>query len=185
MPEDTSRIFILLIAIVIIISAIYCIFLKISRTIAERSAKGRPDSYSRPQNPRYVDLSECYRRQHLLTKTEYIFYGVLKKKCDSANLLICPKVRLEDFIRVTAKERMKYRGYIKSRHVDFLICDSSLHILAAIELDDPSHNSEQAKRTDYFKNRLYAAIGLPLFRIRTGQNYGVKIDKLISQITPK
>ncbi|MDE7211838.1 MAG: DUF2726 domain-containing protein, partial [Lachnospiraceae bacterium] len=35
---------------------------------------------------------------------------------------------------------MKYRGYIKSRHVDFLICDSALHILAALELNDPSHS---------------------------------------------
>ena len=64
-----------------------------------------------------------------------------------------------------------------------MICDSSLHILAAIELDDPSHDSEQAKQTDHFKNRLYAAIGLPLFRIKTGQNYASKIDKLIYEIT--
>lgn len=183
MPEDPIKILIWIITALLIISIIYCVFFKISNIISEKTAKGRPDTSSRPQKNRLTNLSECYRRQNLLTKTEYIFYGVLKKKCDAADLLICPKVRLEDFIRVTARERMKYRGYIKSRHVDFLICDSSLHILAAIELDDPSHDSEQAKQTDHFKNRLYAAIGLPLFRIKTGQNYAAKIDKLIYEIT--
>ena len=167
MPEDPIKILIWIIAALLIISVIYCVFFKISNIISEKTAKGRPDTSSRPQNNRLTN----------------IFYGVLKKKCDAADLLICPKVRLEDFIRVTARERMKYRGYIKSRHVDFLICDSSLHILAAIELDDPSHDSEQAKQTDHFKNRLYAAIGLPLFRIKTGQNYAAKIDKLIYEIT--
>ena len=116
---------------------------------------------------------------------EYVFYGILKKKCEAAGLLICPKVRLEDFINVTARERMKYRGYIKSRHVDFLICDSALHILAALELNDPSHSSAKAQQTDNFKNQLYASIGLPLFRIPTGQDYSQKIDELIMALPGK
>ena len=65
---------------------------------------------------------------------------------------MCPKVRLEDFIYVTNKQELyKYRGYIKSRHIDFLICDNDLHIKFAIELDDKTHNTEKAKSTDEFK----------------------------------
>ena len=78
-----------------------------------------------------------YRQKFLLTKTEYAFYKILEEKCTKNGLRICPKVRLEDFISVTGTKNIgKYRGYIKSRHVDFLICDKDLHIKAGLELDD-------------------------------------------------
>ena len=97
-----------------------------------------------------------YKAKLLLTKSEYTFFKTLQKILDNDKYIICPKVRLEDFIDVTDKQEIfKYRGYIKSRHVDFLICDNNLHILFAIELDDKTHNSEKAKNTDEFKNKLF------------------------------
>lgn len=149
---------------------------------AKNAKTEQQDTTEQPPSVNQVDLTTCYQRKNLLTKTEYVFYGILKKKCDAANLLICPKVRLEDFILVTAKEKMKYRGYIKSRHVDFLICDASLHILAAIELDDPSHLSQKAQHTDDFKNQLFRSVGVSLFRIRTGEDYNQKIDEFINTL---
>lgn len=170
------------ILIIVIAFVVYYIYNKISGRPAEKSYEEPTETAETLINTKSVDLANCYQRKNLLTKTEYVFYGVLKKKCDAANLLICPKVRLEDFIHVTATERMKYRGYIKSRHVDFLICDSALHILAALELDDPSHSSAKAQQADNFKNQLYASIGLPLFLIPTGQDYSRKIDELIMNL---
>ena len=110
-----------------------------------------------------------YRKTDLLTKTEYGFYKVLKEECDKRNFLICPKVRMEDFLDVTCKdEQLKYRGYIKSRHIDFIICNQDLKILCGIELDDPSHYTQKAQKTDTFKNDVFKEIGLPLYRIKTG-----------------
>lgn len=125
-----------------------------------------------------------YRQKFLLTKTEYAFYKILEEKCTKNGLRICPKVRLEDFISVTGTKNIgKYRGYIKSRHVDFLICDKDLHIKAGLELDDSSHETRQAAQTDKFKNELFQSIGLPLFRIKTIRSeYERQIDKMISQI---
>lgn len=128
------------------------------------------------------DLTGKYQINPLLTKTEYNFYTILKNRCDQINYLICPKVRLEDFIKVTAQEKMKYRGYIKSRHIDFLICNSWLKIIAAIELDDPSHNTRKAQNTDTFKNKLFETINLPLYRIKTNDYYLQKIDEILKQI---
>ena len=120
-----------------------------------------------------------YRRKHLLTKTEYRFYKELRGVCDKKNIIICPKVRLEDFIDVTcAEERAKYRGYIKSRHVDFILCDNDLNILAAIELDDYSHNSEGAIRIDEFKDNLFKQIGIPLNRIKVTSDYKQQIKNI-------
>lgn len=125
-----------------------------------------------------------YKQKFLLTKTEYAFYKILEEKCSRNNLLICPKVRLEDFISVCGTKNVgKYRGYIKSRHIDFLICDKDLHIKAGLELDDSSHNTKEAAKKDRFKNELFQSVGLPLFRIKTIRSeYERQIDKMIVQI---
>lgn len=117
-----------------------------------------------------------YKQKYLLTKTEYKFFIELKEICAQYNYIICPKVRLEDFIDVTNKEKSyKYRGYIKSRHIDFLICDNNLHILKAIELDDYTHNTDKSKKTDEFKNKLFETIGIKLYRINV-KNASYKDD---------
>lgn len=125
-----------------------------------------------------------YSKKFLLTKTEYYFYRILKEKCDKNNLLICPKVRMEDFINVDDKQNInKYRGYIKSRHIDFIICNKDLYILAGLELDDPSHNNFYAQKTDIFKNNVFAKIGIPLYRIPAEPKmYEQRIDGMINHI---
>lgn len=66
-----------------------------------------------------------YQKKNLLTVTEYKFYKTLKKKCDENNLLICPKVRMEDFINITDKQNaQKYRGklnYLNAKHRGFFM----------------------------------------------------------------
>lgn len=125
-----------------------------------------------------------YSKKFLLTRTEYYFYRILKEKCDRNSLLICPKVRMEDFINVDAKQNInKYRGYIKSRHIDFIICDKDLYILAGLELDDPSHNSYYAQRVDNFKNDVFLKIGIPLYRIPVeSKMYEQRINDMINHI---
>lgn len=124
-----------------------------------------------------------YEKKDLLTKTEHSFYKILKSKCDEENLIICPKVRLEDIVNVTTREnKLKWRGYIKSRHIDFLLCDYDLNVIAGLELDDYSHNSKKAQQTDLFKNNLFENIGIPLFRIKTNTLYEEEITKLICTI---
>ena len=126
-----------------------------------------------------------YAKKMLLTKAEYAFYKVLKAKCDQNNMLICPKVRMEDFLIVTDKKNtLKYRGYIKSRHIDFMICDDRLYLLAGIELDDNSHMDKDTAEKDEFKNKVFQTINLPLFRIKMSQGmYEKQIDEVLNSIT--
>lgn len=121
-----------------------------------------------------------YKKSQLLTKYEYYFYKMLLKKCMPINLLICPKVRLEDFIEVTDKQNtLKYRGKIKSRHIDFTICDFDMNILFCIELDDITHTYKKQIEADNFKNQLFNQIGIPLYRI--DKKYG-DIEKQIDNV---
>lgn len=108
-----------------------------------------------------------YAAKHLLTKREYKFYLLLRREADRNHCLICPKVGLKDLMAVTdKKEYMKYFYKISQKHVDFVICDRDLRVLFAIELDDSTHDSKEAKERDRFKNRAFAAADIPLKRIR-------------------
>lgn len=162
--------------ILLIIAAI----LKVQEVNKKKSSNGNKHN-TVSTNETYLP----YRKKHLLTKTEYQFYNILKPKCDNKNVLICPKVRLEDLAEVTVqKNHMKYRGYIKSRHVDFILCNSNLNVIAAIELDDSSHNQKSAQQVDFFKDNFFKTIGIPLFRIKTVDDYNSRIDHLLYYLIP-
>ena len=125
-----------------------------------------------------------YEKKFLLTSTEYRFYKILKEQCDKNSLLICPKVRMEDFLHVTDRRNInKYRGYIKSRHIDFIICDEDLYMLAGLELDDSSHDTAEATVTDAFKNNVFRKIGIPLYRIPVEPKlYKNRINEMIKEL---
>lgn len=145
----------------------------------------QPKSYAAPNSTESFEFQEPpmypYKKKNVLTPTEYQFYTVLKQKCDANNLVVCPKVRLEDFIDVTTKDqRMKYRGYIKSRHVDFILCDSNMNIIAGIEVDDSSHNTVERRKIDDFKTHLFRKINIPLHRVPIGcVDFEVAADGII------
>lgn len=124
-----------------------------------------------------------YQRADILTPTEYKFWEKLYFKCSSHNLIVCPKVRMEDIINVDKnhKNREALRGKIKSRHIDFIICDSHLRVLAGLELDDRSHLSQKAQQADNFKNEVFSSLDIPLFRIKVEPTkYSEEIGKVIS-----
>lgn len=125
-----------------------------------------------------------YIKRQLLTNTEYEFYKVLKAGCDFVGVIVCPKVRMEDFLEVTDKKNLyKYRGYIKSRHIDFIICRRDLTMIAGIELDDSSHNMEKAQKIDEFKNKVFQTINTPLFRVKvTGGSYNEKVAGILNSL---
>ena len=130
-------------------------------------------------NPNYLP----YAKGHLLTKTEQTFFITLVREALKRRLLVCPKVRLEDIIFVTDKQnRNKYRGYIKSRHIDFVLLNASCETVAAIELDDPSHNTAKATKTDQFKNELFLEVGIPLIRIYAGTEYIKEINYAFDEL---
>ena len=55
-----------------------------------------------------------------------------------------------------------------------------MHIKFAIELDDKTHNTEKAKSTDEFKNKLFDTINIKLYRIKVGDNYENEIKKIFN-----
>ncbi len=84
---------------------------------------------------------------------------------------------MEDFVDVEFGKlpnnvRFGFRNKIKSRHIDFLICDrESTKPLLAIELDGYSHNNYNRIKRDDFVDSAYKDIRLPVERLRVACDF--------------
>ncbi len=123
------------------------------------------------------DANMPYRKKdYLLTVTEKNFYTVLKKVADDHDCIVFAKVRLEDLIWIPKSTHniLKWRGYVRSRHIDFVLCEKKdIKPICAIELDDASHNTFSANKTDNLKDNILRTAGLPLLRIKASYEYDV------------
>lgn len=115
------------------------------------------------------------RQSLFVNRSELALFAALNRyKPDGLHVMT--KVRLEDILRVRHSEkegrlRWQYRARIKSRHVDFVLCDASGRFLCAIELDGRSHANTEAKMLDNFKNAIFGHAGLKLLRIKIGDDF--------------
>jgi len=110
----------------------------------------------------------------LLSPAEVSFYHVLRATTGE-QATIFAKVRLGDLLYVRAGDRSQntsYRNRIDRKHVDFLLCDPKTTTpLAAIELDDASHQRKDRAARDEFVDSVFAAAGLTLVHIPAGRTY--------------
>lgn len=126
-----------------------------------------------------------YQRKMLLTSYEYKLYKLLKPLADKNNLHIMSKVRIIDFISVkrgmTKNEAYSYICKIKQSHIDFLICNpENLYPLAAIELDDNTHQSIKAQNRDKFKDEVFKSAGIKLYRVKS---ISEDLEKIMNEIS--
>ncbi len=86
-----------------------------------------------------------YGTDSLVTKAELNFYRILNNICNELDCLLFSKVRVADIVKVRSIEnRQSYFNRIKSKHIDFVLCDKNhLKPLLCIELDDKSHNNSK------------------------------------------
>lgn len=112
------------------------------------------------------DYSKSYQAKYLLTKNEWYEHKKLQKLAAEKGLVICPKVRLLDIIEPRKGEK-DYKSLfykVQAKHVDFLICDQSMHIKAVLELDDSSHNQKGRQSRDTFVDQILTSVGYKVIR---------------------
>ena len=120
-----------------------------------------------------------YTAAKLLTRREYAFFKALQPIAKKYNLMICPKIRLADLVAVpeVTKER-KWFNYIKSKHVDFTLCDMDLRVKLVIELDDSTHDRPDRQTRDDFIDRVFQQINIKLLHIR---QWGTELEQTITE----
>lgn len=90
-----------------------------------------------------------------------------------------PNLPLRSFIDITKLEGtvpMRARSYAWSAQVDVLLCTADEDPVAGIELDSAHHDTDDATERDELKNLLFNLSGLPLIRIRAGDEKAVRAE---------
>jgi hypothetical protein len=121
----------------------------------------------------------------LLTPAEKTFLDALDSAVGS-QYRIFTKVRLADLInpkvsKSTASERTTAFNRIKSKHVDFVLCDpESMAVKFVVELDDKSHLRKDRATRDVFVDEALKSAGIQVIRFAAKAGYSAKdiADKL-------
>nr|WP_242024846.1 DUF2726 domain-containing protein [Leptolyngbya sp. FACHB-60] len=117
-----------------------------------------------------ADAAQAYHyscQKCLFTQAETTFYHALQKATQS-QYLVFGKVRVADVLKPQTDNRGDWQrafNKISAKHFDFVLCDpASLKVLAAVELDDSSHQRVDRVKRDDFLNQAVKSAGLPLIR---------------------
>lgn len=118
-----------------------------------------------PQEPKKELPEEWpYIKKSVLTQVEQDFFQRLKEALP--NRIVLAQVELSRVIaaNVPKHEELSWFNRINGKSLDFVICKPDLSVIAAIELDDSSHNRPHRKKADTTKNKALADAGVPLVR---------------------
>jgi very-short-patch-repair endonuclease len=120
-------------------------------TALVRSKRGVPDDGAWP-----------FFAKKPLTQPEQVLYRLVRALPDS---IVLAQVQLSRFLGV--KEVSDYQSWlnrISQMSADFVVCAKDATVLAVIELDDASHQTDRRKATDEKKTRALKAAGVKLVR---------------------
>ena len=84
-----------------------------------------------------------------LSKPEQVLYYSLSSALP--DMIILPQVSFDRFLFSkggSKSENFRKRGTYSQKAIDYLVCDKSFFIVAAIELDDSSHTPEKDAKKD-------------------------------------
>lgn len=118
------------------------------------------------------------RKDYLFTVAEKNFYHVLSEVAEKRNELLFAKVRLEDLLWLPkyTTNRFGWRNRVKSRHIDFVLCDKqNIRPILAIELDDSSHQTEERIERDNNIDHILNDAGLPILHVKVRPAYEMSI----------
>lgn len=166
--------------IIIAFIVIAIIFKPIIQPLFKLAIQQKPASAPQRVAPRTRGLSEPEVYPYIscgsiLTPTELAFFKALVPVINE-QWHIFTKVRLEDIINVKPGLERKvaygFRGRIKSRHIDFVLCDKdTLEILMCIELDDSSHQRKDRIERDKFVDKALRDADLTIIHIPAHRSY--------------
>lgn len=132
-------------------------------------------------------VQSYFLRESVFNASERKFYEMLIQQLPNRYFCLS-KIRLEDFIGVNKDlEKSDYwssRGYIKSRHVDFLICDRGTGApLLSIEVDGGSHRAKSRQERDALVDKIHADVGLKILHVRVGGSFQAEISNAIELLS--
>ena len=135
------------------------------------------------RRPVEVEKYPFRKNRYFLNDSEKKLFYALKEIAAARRLHVFARVRMEDLLWLPDSfEKYRYRAMVKSRHIDFVLCEyQNIDPVLGIELDGPSHDLPERIERDAFVNDVFADAGLPLLHIPVADFYDPKaIDAQIS-----
>ena len=127
---------------------------------------------------------QYYLIPSIFTNAERKFYYTLAPLIKQYGYVAFPKVRLADIIETKSTDLSTYWkefNKIKSKHIDFLVCeDITFRPEFIVELDDPTHNKKDRISRDEFVDRSLNMAGLKVYIIKVSDIYDT--EKLRQQL---
>ena len=107
------------------------------------------------------------KHKNFLSPNELNFYNKLVPLAQEKGLVVFPKVRLADLVRVPKgyKYFNLFFSRIKAKQIDFVLCDQqTFEIKCLVELDDKTHELPERKSRDKFVNKVVKKSGHEFIR---------------------
>lgn len=156
--------------------ALFTIFLKLISPKTQKHLK----KYHKENQKKHNSTPLPYEpRKWILSKAELSFFHCLQNAISPEEHIIFTKVRLEDIIKVkkdtNSSEYNAARNRIKSKHIDFVICDAKTsEIQRLIELNDQSHKNTDRIERDNFIKEISEITGNDLITINAQRTYNIE-----------
>ncbi len=104
----------------------------------------------------------AYQAVKPLTKAEQAFYRLLASSLPGHHILA--QVDLKRIVRTKRGVAHHHFSRTAQLSLDFVVCRKDFSVVAAIELDDPSHGCRRQRARDVKKNDLLRAVNIRLVR---------------------
>lgn len=110
-----------------------------------------------------------YEAKPLLTQPEQVVFQRLRMAFPE--LVVLAQVSLGQAVRIRAsgRRRQELWGKVCAKSLDFVLCRPDFSLVAAVELDDKSHEFARQRARDREKDRVLEAAKVPLLRWKVGK----------------
>lgn len=113
------------------------------------------------------------KKTWLINKNEKVLYDVLSSTFPDA-VIQCQV----SFIQLFGSLTLSQIGKLGRYSLDFVVCDSQMRIIAAIELNGASHETDRQKKRDMDKKAALNQAGIPFFIYR---NENIPSEKVLQK----
>jgi hypothetical protein len=123
----------------------------------------------------------AYQAAAVLTNAERAFADALEQAIGPDHRLLI-KMRVADVITPRTSDRAAFLK-ISQKHLDFVVTDRDWNVVAAIELNDRSHNSSRRQQRDQFLKQAFESAGVVLHFVPARSRYDVaKLAELLRPV---
>ena len=120
------------------------------------------------QHNKTTEHTHTYEARPILTQNEMRNFRALDEAAKRNGYPVNMKLRLANIATPRNKDKQYMANFrrISQKHIDFAILDKDLNVIAVIELDDSSHDTEKAKERDAFKESVLKDCGYKVIHTR-------------------